>query len=117
MAEQAVASPGFSPLRLWNDKEARSVIIQILTMALLVAFLAYIITNAIANLEAIGKTFSYDFLSEPASYDINQTLIPYTSRSTHLEAAIVGLLNTLLVAVCGIVLATVLGLAWPSPNS
>lgn len=96
-------------MRLWNDKEARSIIIQILTMALLVAFLAYIVTNAIANLEAIGKTFSYGFLSEPASYDINQTLIPYTSRSTHLEAAIVGLLNTLLVAVCGIILATILG--------
>jgi general L-amino acid transport system permease protein len=109
MAEQAVASPGFSPMRLWNDKEARSVIIQILTMALLAAFLAYIVSNAIANLEAIGKTFSYDFLSQPASYDINQTLIPYTSRSTHFEAAIVGLLNTLLVAVCGIILATVLG--------
>jgi len=109
MAEQAVASPGFSPMRLWNDKEARSVIIQILTMVLLVAFLAYIVTNAIANLEAIGKTFSFGFLSEPASYDINQTLIPYTSRSTHFEAAIVGLLNTLLVAVFGIVLATLLG--------
>jgi general L-amino acid transport system permease protein len=102
-------SPGFSPMRLWNDKEARSVIIQILTMALLVAFLAYIVTNAIANLEAIGKTFSFGFLNQPASYDINQTLIPYTSRSTHLQAAIVGLLNTLLVAVCGIVLATLLG--------
>jgi general L-amino acid transport system permease protein len=109
MAEQAVMSPGFSPMRLWNDKEARSVIIQILTMALLVAFLAYIVSNAIANLEAIGKTFSFGFLNEPASYDINQTLIPYTSRSTHFEAAIVGLLNTLLVAVCGIVLATILG--------
>ena len=109
MAEQAVMTPGFSPMRLWNDKEARSVIIQILTMALLVAFLAYIVSNAIANLEAIGKTFSFGFLSEPASYDINQTLIPYTSRSTHLQAAIVGLLNTLLVAVFGIVLATLLG--------
>jgi general L-amino acid transport system permease protein len=102
-------TPGFSPMRLWNDKEARSVIIQILTMALLVAFLAYIVSNAIANLEAIGKTFSFGFLNEPASYDINQTLIPYTSRSTHLQAAIVGLLNTLLVAVFGIVLATLLG--------
>ncbi len=109
MAEQAVMTPGFSPMRLWNDKEARSVIIQILTMALLVAFLAYIVSNAIANLEAIGKTFSFGFLNEPASYDINQTLIPYTSRSTHLQAAIVGLLNTLLVAVFGIVLATLLG--------
>jgi general L-amino acid transport system permease protein len=109
MAQQAVVGPGFSPLRLWNDKEARSVIIQILTVVLLVAFIAYIVSNAIANLEAIGKTFSFGFLFEPSSYDINQHLIPYTSRSTHLTAAIVGLLNTLLVAICGIVLATVLG--------
>jgi general L-amino acid transport system permease protein len=109
MAEQAVASPGFSLGRLWNDKEARAVLIQILTMVLLAAFLAYIVSNAIANLEAIGKTFSFGFLSEPASYDINQHLIPYTSRSTHLRAAVVGLLNTLLVAACGIVLTTLLG--------
>ena len=111
MAQLTLSSEGFSFGRLWNDKEARSVIIQILTMALLVAFLAYIVTNAIANLESIGKTFSFGFLNEPASYDINQTLIPYTSRSTHLQAAIVGLLNTLLVAVCGIVLTTLLGFA------
>lgn len=109
MTELAITTKGFSLGRLWNDKEARSVIVQILTMVLLVAFLAYIISNAIANLAAIGKTFSYDFLFEPASYDINQHLIPYTSRSTHLTAAVVGLLNTLLVAVCGIALATVLG--------
>jgi general L-amino acid transport system permease protein len=109
MAQVASTSEGFSFGRLWNDKHARSVIIQILTMALLVAFIAYIVTNAIANLEAIGKTFSFGFLNEPASYDINQHLIPYTSRSTHLQAAIVGLLNTLLVAVCGIVLTTLLG--------
>jgi general L-amino acid transport system permease protein len=109
MTELAITTKGFSLGRLWNDKEARAVIIQILTVALLVAFLAYIVSNAIANLEAIGKTFSFGFLFEPASYDINQHLIPYTSRSTHLTAAIVGLLNTLLVAVCGIILATVLG--------
>ena len=109
MAELAVTSEGFSLGRLWNNKDGRSVIIQILTMAILLVFIAYIVSNAIANLEAIGKTFSFGFLSEPASYDINQTLIPYTSRSTHLQAAIVGLLNTLLVAVCGIVLTTLLG--------
>lgn len=109
MAQQAVLSQGFSLARLWNNKEARSVIIQILTVILMFAFIAYIVSNAIANLAAIGKTFSFGFLFEPASYDISQTLIPYTSRSTHLRAAVVGLLNTLLVAGCGIVLATVLG--------
>ena len=109
MAEQATMHQGFSPLRLWNDKEARSVIVQILTVVLLFCFIAYIVTNAIVNLDAIGKSFSFGFLFEPASYDINQHLIPYTSQSTHLTAAIVGLLNTLLVAVFGIVLATILG--------
>ena len=91
MAHLALTSEGLSFGRLWNDKAARSVIIQILTMALLLAFIAYIVSNAIANLEAIGKTFSFGFLFEPASYDINQHLIPYTSRSTHLTAGIVAL--------------------------
>jgi general L-amino acid transport system permease protein len=109
MAHLAITGEGFSFGRLWNDKDARSVLIQILTLAALLAFIAYIVSNAVANLEAIGKTFSFGFLSEPASYDINQTLLPYTSRSTHFEAAIVGLLNTLLVAACGIVLTTLLG--------
>ena len=109
MAQQAVMGGGFSTARVWNNKEARSVILQILTIVLLFAFLAFIISNVNANLAAIGKTFSFDFLFLPASYDISQTLIPYNSRSTHLRAAVVGLLNTLLVAGCGIVLATILG--------
>ncbi|MAN81427.1 MAG: amino acid ABC transporter permease [Rhodospirillaceae bacterium] len=78
-------------------------------MALLFAFFAYIINNAVLNLQALGKTFSFDFLQEPASYDINQTLIEYTSRSSHARAMLVGILNTGLVAICGVILATVLG--------
>ncbi len=97
--------------RIWNDKETRSVIIQVLALALICAFFAYIIRNAVVNLEAIGKGFSFDFLWQPASYDINQHLIEYTSRSSHFRAMIVGLINTVLVAIAGIVLATVLGFA------
>lgn len=95
--------------RLWYDKETRGIILQILTLAGLMAFIAYITSNAIANLELLGKTFSFDFLFEPAHYDINQHLIPYTSTSTHLRAGIVGILNTLLVAFCGVIAATILG--------
>ncbi len=95
--------------KLWTNREARSVIIQILTMAGLIGFVVFILSNAVANLAEVGKTFDYDFLFEPASYDINQALIPYTSRDTHLRAGLVGLLNTGLVAICGIVLATILG--------
>ncbi len=78
-------------------------------MALLIAFIAYITSNAIANLKLLGKTFSFDFLAMPAHYDINQTLIEYSSKSTHFRAGVVGILNTLLVAFWGVILATILG--------
>ena len=95
--------------RFWYDEKTRSVLVQIITIALIFAFFAYITTNAIANLKLLGKTFSFDFLFQPSHYDINQHLIDYTSTSTHLRAGVVGILNTLLVAVCGIVTATIVG--------
>ena len=96
--------------RLWNNQQARSVIIQILTVTIVFALLALILRNVVNNLEAIGKEFSFKFLMYPAAYDITfSPFIEYTSRSTHLRAAVVGILNTLLVAACGIVLATVMG--------
>jgi general L-amino acid transport system permease protein len=103
-------APQRNPIaRLWYDKETRSIIMQILTIVGLLLFFGYIITNAIENLKLLGKTFSFSFLFDPASYDINQHLISYSSTSTHLRAGVVGILNTLLVAVCGIILATILG--------
>lgn len=95
--------------RIWNDKETRSVIIQIIAFAVILGFFVFIIRNAVLNLEALGKGFSFGFLTQPASYDINQHLIDYSSRSSHFRAGVVGLINTLLIAIAGIVLSTVLG--------
>ena len=83
--------------------------IQVITMALLLAFFFFIISNAITNLETIGKGYSFSFLWDASNYDINQTLIEYDSRSPHWRAALVGIINTLLVAVAGIILATIVG--------
>ena len=96
--------------RLWGNKETRSVIVQIVTVAVLFAVLALMFRNVSINLAAIGKTLSFGYLNTPSAYDITfSPFIEYNSRSTHLRAAAVGILNTLLVASCGIVLATVLG--------
>jgi len=95
--------------RLFFDKELRSVTIQVITMALICAFFFFIVNNAITNLENIGKGYSFDFLWDASNYDINQTLIEYNSRSPHWRAAIVGIINTLLVAVAGIILSTIVG--------
>jgi len=105
-----MSTPTTNPLlRAWYDKETRSVIIQIIAAALIISFFAYIINNAVTNLAAIGKDINFGFLWQNASYDINQTLIEYSSTSSHFKAMIVGLINTLLVAVAGIFLATILG--------
>ena len=96
--------------RLWSNQQARSVIIQIVTLTVIFAALAMLVRNVVVNLEAVGKEFSFGFFLYPAAYDITfSPFIEYSSRSTHLRAAVVGILNTLLVATCGIVLATIMG--------
>ncbi len=94
---------------LLYDTRYRSITIQIVALMAFMLFAAWLINNAITNLAAAGKPFQFSFLWEPSGYDINQKLIEYNSQSTHARAAIVGLLNTLLVAVMGCVTATIIG--------
>jgi general L-amino acid transport system permease protein len=102
-------SERFSLGQIWSDKRYRAVLMQVLVVAGVFAFVAYVAANAVQNLEALGKTFGFNFLWAPSSYDINQTLIPYDSRDTHFRAGVVGLINTGLVAVTGCIFATILG--------
>ena len=99
-----------SSTALWRDETARATFFQIAIVASVFAAIAWLIGNVAANFAALDKTFGFGFLWQlPANYDINQTLIAYNAESTHLRAAVVGLLNTFLVAAIGIVLATILG--------
>ena len=99
----------FSISKLWTDKESRGVIVQIIAFALFCLVIFQLGSNVVENFEKLGKPFGFDFLQQESNYDVNQTLIDYNSQSSHARAAVVGILNTLLVAVCGIILATILG--------
>jgi general L-amino acid transport system permease protein len=94
---------------LLYDTRYRSITIQIIALVAVLTFFGWIVNNTVANLHALGKTFDFGFLGQRAGYDINQTLIPYTNDSTHGRAAIVGVLNTLLVAFLGCITATFIG--------
>lgn len=91
------------------DTRYRSYTIQIAVLALLLLFLGWITDNTIRNLAERGKDINFGFLWQRAGYDIDQQLIPYTNDSTHGRAAIIGLLNTLLIAFLGCIFATILG--------
>lgn len=95
--------------QLLYDSRYRSLTIQVVAMIGFVSVFAWLVSNTMVNLDALGKDVSFGFLAERSGYDINQTMIQYTSDSTHFRAAIVGLLNTLLVAFLGCVLATIIG--------
>ena len=96
---------------IWRNEKSREIIVQILVLFFLGWFISWLVMNVNANFEALGKDISFEFLFIPAGYDINQYLIDYNNRDSHLRAGIVGLLNTGLVAFFGIILATVLGVA------
>ena len=94
---------------LINDKRYRSYTFQFLALMVLICLMAFLGWNLMQNLAAAGLNISYSFLGEPAGYDINQRLIEYNSQSTHWRASVVGVLNTLLVAVLGCLMATIFG--------
>ena len=96
---------------IWRNEKSREIIVQIIVLFFLGWFISWLVMNVNANFKALGKDISFEFLFIPAGYDINQYLIDYNNRDSHLRAGIVGLLNTGLVAFFGIILATVLGIA------
>ena len=95
---------------LLSDTRYRGTSLQVITFIIFVAVFFWLVDNTLKNLALLGKDVSFNFLFLRAGYDINQRLIPYSSDSTHGRAAVVGILNTLLVAFVGCLIATILGL-------
>ena len=104
----------------YNNPRFRSAFYQLVVLAAVIWFGIEFAINARANLEAQNVRFGFRFLSDPASFGISQTLISYSEQDTYTRVFFVGLLNTLLVSVLGIIFATILGffigLARLSPN-
>lgn len=94
---------------LINDTRYRSLTFQVIAAIVLALCIWYLGNNLIQNLRAAGLNISYAFLGDSAGYDINQRLVEYDSQSSHARAALVGVLNTLLVAFLACITATIFG--------
>lgn len=91
------------------DTRYRALTIQVIVLFLFLLFVGWLTDNTIQNLAAKDKDINFGFLWNRAGYDIEQQLIPYTNDSTHGRAAVIGLLNTLVVAFFGCIFATIIG--------
>jgi general L-amino acid transport system permease protein len=107
----ALSSADVRPARaaFYNDPRLRGLFYQVVLFAV-VFWLGYeFVINARDNLRAARIATGFGFLDNTAGFSINQTLIAYTESDSYARVFVVGLLNTLLVAAVGIVLATILG--------
>lgn len=89
----------------------RSVVFQIIAVGALGFFFYTIVNNALSNLESRGIATGFDFLNQEAGFGIGLTLIEYDETYSYGRTFIIGLLNTAMVSVLGIILATILGFA------
>ena len=93
----------------WRSQAFRGVVYQLLALLLLAAAAAYLLNNTLDNMRARGIKSGFDFITEPAGFAIGESIIPFDSAESYGKAYLVGLSNTLRVALVGIVIATVLG--------
>ena len=93
----------------WNDPQVRAIFFQVLVLGAVIGGGVYLVNNTIANLERQGIASGFDFLERTAGFSISMTLIEYSEENTYGRAFLVSLINTLVVAFIGVILATILG--------
>ncbi|HEX7172455.1 MAG TPA: ABC transporter permease subunit, partial [Candidatus Limnocylindria bacterium] len=105
---------------LWRDARVLRIAAQVAIVAVVGLLLVFMASNMLTAMDSRGLGFGFNFLNRQAGFEIGQTLISYSAAETYGRAFLVGLLNTLVISVAGIILATILGtllgIARLSPN-
>jgi general L-amino acid transport system permease protein len=91
------------------DPRVRGIAFQVLLIALLAFGVWWIIDNTIENLRRSNISTGFAFLRGRAGFDISDRLIGYSADSSYGNALVIGFLNTLVIAVAGIIAATIIG--------
>jgi general L-amino acid transport system permease protein len=113
MAGESAGSGGRSngnAMRLsLNDPTFRAIFWQVVVVAVVGYSTWWLVDNTLTNLQTRGFATGWAFLDREAGFAIGESMIPFGPENTYARAVFVGILNTLRVAVIGIVLATILG--------
>ena len=99
----------FGVIPLWRDVRVLRAVTQIVSAVLVVSLVVFIVTQVLAAANERGFSLGFDFLQEEAGFPIAESVIEYEESDSFLYAFGVGILNTLKVAILGVILATLLG--------
>jgi general L-amino acid transport system permease protein len=107
---RSLRAPPKRPIKLsWADERIRGIFWQVVVVGIVVSIVWWLWSNTVHNLEVRRIATGFGFLNREAGLPIAESIIDYNPTNTYLRALIVGLLNTLKVAVVGIILATIFG--------
>jgi general L-amino acid transport system permease protein len=108
------------PAPFWLDPKKRNLIFQFITFCIVGLLAYYLVSNTLANLQRQKIASGFGFLTKEASFEIGESVIPYSAANSYARALLVGALNTVKVAFIGVVitllLGTVIGVARLSSN-
>jgi general L-amino acid transport system permease protein len=93
----------------WRSRAARGLLYQAVALLAIAGGIWFLAHNTQENMQVRGIQSGFDFLGQAAGFDIGETMIAYDPSQSYGRAIWVGVLNTLRVAVIGIVLTTILG--------
>jgi general L-amino acid transport system permease protein len=93
----------------WLDPKKRAILFQLITFCVVGLLAYYLISNTLINLRKQNIATGFSFLQKESSFEIGESLIPYSAANTYGRALLVGALNTLKVSFIGIIITLVLG--------
>lgn len=93
----------------WRSQAFRALVYQVVAVAAIGVVVWFLAHNTATNMRVRGIQSGFDFLTSAAGFDIGESLYPFDSGEPYWRAFLVGVTNTLRVAVLGIVLTTLLG--------
>ena len=93
----------------WRSQAFRGLIYQLIAVGLLIFAGWWLATNTLENMRIRGIQSGFGFLAQPAGFDIGESIIEFDSANPYWKAFLVGLSNTLRVAIIGIFFTTILG--------
>ena len=93
----------------WRSQAFRGLLYQIIAISVILAVVWFLAHNTLSNMKIRGIQSGFDFLLSPAGFDIGESLYPFDSAQPYWQAFVVGLTNTLRVAILGIILTTLMG--------
>jgi len=103
-------APGLvTPVPWWRHRRVMPWVVQGAVALTVLVVVAFLLGNLIRNLTAAGLLLTWNWLGQPAGFDISETLLPFNAELPYWRGLAAGLVNTLRVVITGLVGSTLVG--------